>query len=343
MGFGGCRWHPNGRLPEAAENPLDRQLQTAAASNPIDPNEKLSSSPNLPNELSAPQAMTAVFTAPATTPDPVLSSQQDRRQHPGDDDSDPGFGPFPAPTRPRPPRPRNPSSSFVSNKLRRKSQGAEPVHVTDYKVSNTAIRDHPCEPKTRQNMAITVRVLFVFLWLCGFGTAAESSAETPSKFGLLKELFGDWYRWRDTTEENPIEAPSRAVSLYKWSFYKVTEKVVIMLTKGVYKGGRGDFAVFEEIDGVISMQYFIKNGSDYRAQPVWYMDIDESCSNSTVWKTKSGDQMRILITGNDDSKMAHWQTRDTKTGNWIESGIPFRRDSFHMKQRATHSGGSSNL
>jgi len=76
--------------------------------------------------------MTAVLTAPATTPDPVLFSQQDRGQHPGDDDSDPGFGPFPAPTRPRPPRPRNPSRSLVSNKLRRKSKDSETVHVTDY-------------------------------------------------------------------------------------------------------------------------------------------------------------------------------------------------------------------
>ena len=132
MGFGGCRWHPNGWLPEAAENPVDTQLQTAASSNPIDPNEKLSSSPNPPDGLSAPQAMTAVLTAPAATPDPVPSSDPDRGQHPGDDDSGPGFGPFPAPTRPRPPSPRNPSSSLVSNKLRRKSLGAETVHVADY-------------------------------------------------------------------------------------------------------------------------------------------------------------------------------------------------------------------
>ena len=76
--------------------------------------------------------MTAVLPTPAATPDPVLSSQQERGQTPGKDDSDPGFGPLPAPTRPRPPRPRNPSIPLVYNKLRRKSQGDEPVHVTDY-------------------------------------------------------------------------------------------------------------------------------------------------------------------------------------------------------------------
>jgi hypothetical protein len=43
MGFGGCRWHPNGWLPEASENPLDTQLQTAAADNYAS-DEKLSTS-----------------------------------------------------------------------------------------------------------------------------------------------------------------------------------------------------------------------------------------------------------------------------------------------------------
>ncbi len=76
--------------------------------------------------------MTAVLTAPAATPDPVPSSDPDRGKTHGPDDPPPESDPFPAPTRPRSPRPRNPSSSFVSNKLRRKSQGDEPVHVTDY-------------------------------------------------------------------------------------------------------------------------------------------------------------------------------------------------------------------
>ena len=131
MGFGGCRWHPNGRLPEASENPLDTLLQTAAADNYAS-DEKLSTSSQAAAPLLGDPAMTAVFTAPAATPDPVLSSQQERGQTPGEYDSDPGFGPFPAPTRPQPPSPKNPSSSLVSNKLRRKSLGAETVHVADY-------------------------------------------------------------------------------------------------------------------------------------------------------------------------------------------------------------------
>jgi RHS repeat-associated protein len=130
MGFGGCRCHPN-RLPEASENPLDTQLHTVAADN-FASDEKLSSSSQAAAPLLGDPAMTAVLTAPAATPDPVPSSDPDRGQHPGDDDSGPGFGPFPAPTRPRPPRPRNPSSSLVSNRLRRKSLGAETVHVADY-------------------------------------------------------------------------------------------------------------------------------------------------------------------------------------------------------------------
>ena len=127
-----ARCHPHGRMPEPHEETGEPPEKTDAPASTNAACEKLSSSPSHPNELSAPQAMTAVLPTPAATPDPVLSCQQERGQHPGDDDSDPGFGPFPAPTRPRPTRPRNPSSSLVSNKLRRKSLGAETVHVADY-------------------------------------------------------------------------------------------------------------------------------------------------------------------------------------------------------------------
>jgi len=62
----------------------------------------------------------------------VLSSPRERGKSPGPDDSDPGFGPFPAPNRPRPPKPRNPRNSMTSNRLRRNSQRAQPIHVADY-------------------------------------------------------------------------------------------------------------------------------------------------------------------------------------------------------------------
>ena len=50
----------------------------------------------------------------------------------GFEDPDPGFALFPPPSRPRPPRPENRRNPMASNRLRRKSPGAKPVHVTDY-------------------------------------------------------------------------------------------------------------------------------------------------------------------------------------------------------------------
>ena len=51
---------------------------------------------------------------------------------PGPDDSDPGFGPFPAPNRPRQPKPQNPRKSLASNRLRRKTANAKSIRVADY-------------------------------------------------------------------------------------------------------------------------------------------------------------------------------------------------------------------
>jgi RHS repeat-associated protein len=96
------------------------------------PHEELSASPHAADPLSAEPAMTAVLPAPAATPDPVLSSSRERGKSPGPDDSDPGFGPFPAPNRPRPPRPRNPRNSMATNRLRRKSPSAKSICVADY-------------------------------------------------------------------------------------------------------------------------------------------------------------------------------------------------------------------
>ncbi|MCX6866825.1 MAG: hypothetical protein NTV46_11540, partial [Verrucomicrobia bacterium] len=51
---------------------------------------------------------------------------------PDDDDVNPGFGAILPKSGPRPPKPRNPRNSMASNRLRRKSPHARPVHVADY-------------------------------------------------------------------------------------------------------------------------------------------------------------------------------------------------------------------
>ena len=80
-----------------------------------------------------------MITAPAFTTAATFQVSGRRRQagriqgmKPGPDAADPGFGPFLTPARPRPPRPRNPRNSMASNRLRRNSPSAQPVHVADY-------------------------------------------------------------------------------------------------------------------------------------------------------------------------------------------------------------------
>ena len=110
-----ARCHPHGRMPVPDEN-LGELLVHADAEDKDNaanaPDGKLSSSLPAADPLSGEPAMTAVLTAPAAIPDPVLSSGRERGKSPGPDDSDPGFGPFPTPNRPRPPRPRNPRNSW---------------------------------------------------------------------------------------------------------------------------------------------------------------------------------------------------------------------------------------
>jgi RHS repeat-associated protein len=131
-----ARCHPYARMPVPNEIPGEPQEQTDILANDNAPDEKLSSSPNLPNELFAPQAMTVVLPAPAATPDPVHSCHLDRGESsgksPGPDDPPPEIGPFPTPNRPKPPRPRNPRNSMASNRLRRKSANAKSICVADY-------------------------------------------------------------------------------------------------------------------------------------------------------------------------------------------------------------------
>jgi RHS repeat-associated protein len=76
--------------------------------------------------------MTAVLPTPSASTLSVFTRHSKGGQNTVPDDSDPGFDPLPAPTRPRPPRPRNPSYSMSSNRLRRRSANARPVHVADY-------------------------------------------------------------------------------------------------------------------------------------------------------------------------------------------------------------------
>ena len=76
--------------------------------------------------------MTAVLTAPAATPDPVLFCQQERGQTPGEDDPPPESGPLSRPTRPRPPRPGNPPNPMASNRLRRRPTNGKRDRVADY-------------------------------------------------------------------------------------------------------------------------------------------------------------------------------------------------------------------
>jgi RHS repeat-associated protein len=132
-----ARCHPYARMPVSNENPGKPLEQTGILANDNAPDEKLSSSlpaadplPAIPPTPPTPAtpAMTAALTAPAAVPQAVDIGV------PGSDDDDvnPGSGAILPKSGPRPPRPRNPRNSMASNRLRRKSINAKPVHVADY-------------------------------------------------------------------------------------------------------------------------------------------------------------------------------------------------------------------
>ena len=92
----------------------------------------LSSSLQAAEPLCTDAVNTAVQPSPSASTLPVSARRSGGGQYSGDDDSDPGFGTFPAPSRPKPPRPLNPRNAMASNRLRRKSPHAKSVRVTDY-------------------------------------------------------------------------------------------------------------------------------------------------------------------------------------------------------------------
>ena len=92
----------------------------------------LSSSLQAAEPLCTDAAMPVVQPAPSASTLPVSARRSGSGLYSGPDDSNPGSGTFPAPSRPRPPRPRNPRNAMASNRLRRKSPHAKSVHVTDY-------------------------------------------------------------------------------------------------------------------------------------------------------------------------------------------------------------------
>jgi len=115
-------------MPVSNGKPGAPPEQTDALANDNAPDEKLSSSLQAADPLSAIQAMTAVLSVPEPTLEPPECGGRD----PGDGDSDPGCGSLRRPTRPRAPGPRN-----TGNRLTRKQLGGDRPngkmnHVADY-------------------------------------------------------------------------------------------------------------------------------------------------------------------------------------------------------------------
>ena len=80
--------------------------------------------------------MTAVLPTPSASTFQVSERRREagriQSMEPGARTPSPEIGPFPAPSSPRPPKPRKPRNSMASNRSRRKSANAKPVHVADY-------------------------------------------------------------------------------------------------------------------------------------------------------------------------------------------------------------------
>jgi RHS repeat-associated protein len=123
-----ARCHPYARMPVPDEIPGEPLERADILANDNAPDEKLSSSPNPPNELFAPQAMTDVLSVPEPTLEPPECGGRD----PGDGDSDPGCGSLRRPTRPRAPGPRNTGNRLTRKQLGEDRPNGKMNHVADY-------------------------------------------------------------------------------------------------------------------------------------------------------------------------------------------------------------------
>jgi RHS repeat-associated protein len=125
-----ARCHPYARMPVSNENPgeLLVHADADALANDKATDEKLSSSLQAANPLSAIQAMTAVLSVPEPTLEPPECGGRD----PGDGDSDPGCGSLRRPTRPKAPGPRNTGNRLTRKQLGEDRPNGKMNHVADY-------------------------------------------------------------------------------------------------------------------------------------------------------------------------------------------------------------------
>ena len=131
-----ARCHPYARMPVTIvpnENPGEplEQVDELTNDNLIAPDEKLSSSLQAADPLSADPAtpaMTAVLPVPEPTREPPECGGRD----PGDGGSDPGCGSLRRPTRPRAPGPRNTGNRLTRKQLGEDGPNGEMDHVADY-------------------------------------------------------------------------------------------------------------------------------------------------------------------------------------------------------------------
>ncbi|MCX6865338.1 MAG: RHS repeat-associated core domain-containing protein, partial [Verrucomicrobia bacterium] len=117
-------------MPVPNENPGELLVHADADTldNDKAPDEKLSSSLQAADPLSAIQAMTAVLSVPEPTLEPPECGGRD----PGDGDSDPGCGSLRRPTRPRAPGPRNTGNRLTRKQLGEDRPNGKMNHVADY-------------------------------------------------------------------------------------------------------------------------------------------------------------------------------------------------------------------
>jgi RHS repeat-associated protein len=123
-----ARCHPYGRMPVSNENPRKPPEQTDILANDKATDEKLSSSLQAADPLSAIQAMTDVLSVPEPTLEPPECGGRDT----GDGDSDPGCGSLRRPTRPRAPGPRNTGNRLTRKQLGEDRPDGKMNHVADY-------------------------------------------------------------------------------------------------------------------------------------------------------------------------------------------------------------------
>ena len=206
----------------------------------------LSSSLQAAKPLFTDAVNTAVLPAPSASTLPVSARRSGSGLYSGPDYSDPGFGTFPAPSRPRPPRPENPSNSFVFNRLRRKFANVKSIRVADYQyryldpLTGRWINRDPIEEEGGLNLYGFVGNSGVDTWdklgmAAGVPYNTYEEAKTAAVEDLKKAGWDSWTRGKNALDKYSDWSKITPQIKADWAVYQRSGKG-LELSKNILAG-----------------------------------------------------------------------------------------------------------